>query len=49
MKALLDLSHEESGEVIRQQGEQGAAHEGEIGEGVGVVGARFTQMTSRRQ
>lgn len=39
MKALLDLRQGEGGKVIRQQGEQGAAHEGKIGEGVGIARA----------
>ncbi len=39
MKALLDLREREVGEVIGQEGEKGAAQEGEIGEGVGVARA----------
>ena len=39
MKALLDLREREVGEVVRQEGEEGAAQEGEIGEGVGVARA----------
>ncbi len=40
MEALLDLRQGEVREVIRQEGEEGAAHEGEIGEGVRVARAR---------
>jgi len=40
VKALFDLREGEVGEVIGQEGEEGAAHEGEIGEGVGVTRAR---------
>ena len=36
VKALFDLREGEVGEVIRQEGEEGAAQEGESGEGVGV-------------
>lgn len=39
MKALFDLRQGEVGEVIREEHEEGAAQEGEIGEGVGVAGA----------
>jgi len=34
VEALLDLRQGEVREVIREEGEEGAAHEGEIGEGV---------------
>lgn len=40
MEALLDLREGEEREVIRQEGEEGAAHEGEISEGVRVARAR---------
>ena len=37
VEALLDLREGEEREVIRQEGEEGAAHQGEIGKGVGVA------------
>lgn len=40
VEALLDLRQGEVREVIREEGEEGAAHEGEIGEGVRVARAR---------
>ncbi len=40
VEALLDLQEAEVREVIRQEGEEGAAHEGEISEGVRVARAR---------
>lgn len=39
MKALLDLREGEVGEVIGEEDEEGAAQQGEIGEGVWITGA----------